>query len=87
MASRRDLKKKINQFILADVIDECIYMEEQNPAIADECDKIIDEAVGFYNAMMTKINQAKTKADFKGINDVFVARVDEFVDALNKINA
>ena len=68
MASRRDLKKKINQFILADVIDECIFLEEQNP-------------------MMTKINQAKTKSDFREINEIFDARVDEFVDALNQINA
>jgi len=87
MASRRDLKKKINQFVLADVIDECIYLEEQNPDLVERCDKIIDEAVGFYNAMMTKINQAKTKSDFREINEIFDARVDEFVDALNQINA
>jgi hypothetical protein len=87
MASRRDLKKKINQFILADVIDECIYLEEQNPNLAEKCDKVIDEAVGFYNAMMTSINQAKTKADFREIHKRFEARVDEFVDALNNINA
>lgn len=87
MASKRDLKKKINQFILADVIDECIYLEEQNPEMEEKCDKIIDEAVGFYNAMMTKINQAKTKSDFKDINEAFEERADEFVDALNQLNA
>jgi len=36
---------------------------------------------------MTKINQAKTKSDFREINEIFDARVDEFVDALNQINA
>ncbi|MBM3418417.1 MAG: hypothetical protein FJY17_05785 [Bacteroidetes bacterium] len=87
MASRRDLKKKINQFILANVIDECIYLEEQNPELVQQCDKIIDEAVEFYNVMMTKINHAKSKADFREIHEKFEASANKFVDALNQINA
>ena len=86
MASKKNLKKKINRFIIEDVIDECIYIEEKKPEMEGDCDKIIDEAVEFYNEMMEKINAAKSKQEFKTIGLEFENKVDYFVEALNKVN-
>ena len=86
MASKKNLKKKINRFIIEDVIDECIYIEEKRPELEDVCDKMIDEAVEFYNVMMEKINAAKTKEEFKSIVGEFENKVEYFVDSLNTVN-
>lgn len=86
MASKKDLKKKINRFIIEDVIDECIYMEENNPSLENECDKIIDEAVDFYNDMMSRIGKSKVKKDFGKIMSDFDSKVEYFINSLNKLN-
>lgn len=86
MASKKNLKKKINRFIIEDVIDECIYLEEVNPSLEDKCDKIIDEAVDFYNDMMSRIGASKVKKDFTSIMEEFDSKIEYFTASLNKLN-
>lgn len=86
MASRKNLKKKINRFIIENVIDECIYLEEKNPNLENVCDELIDESVDFYNEMMSRMNASKTKSEFRDLINEFESKAEYFIDKLNDLN-
>jgi hypothetical protein len=85
MANKRNLKKNINSLVF-DVIDECIYIQEINPEKFDSCEKLIDEAVNYYNDALSKINSAKVKADFRSVASELDNYAEKFIEGLNNLN-
>lgn len=85
MANKRTLKKNINSLVF-DVIDECIYVQEINPEKFDACEKLIDQAVQYYNDALAKVNAAKVKKDFRAISDELDSHAEKFIEGLNNLN-
>ena len=57
MASIRNLKKDLN-YILSDIIEECIVWEIDNPTgDITKSQAIIDEAIDTFDALIDKVNQ------------------------------
>ncbi len=84
MASRKDLKRNLNNMVF-DIVEECFtiqLMDESKFAVADE---MIDKAANFQEAMLTKINGAKTKADFRPICEEIENTAIEFITKLNAL--
>jgi|TARA_Y100000385_G_scaffold284549_1_gene342710 hypothetical protein len=67
MASKKSVKKNVQSrvYIIMDACDEAIDGGNENKT----ADKLMDDVVDFYEAIMPKINNAKAKAEFKTIND------------------
>ncbi|MFM7683283.1 MAG: hypothetical protein ACKO7P_11120 [Bacteroidota bacterium] len=86
MANKRDLKKSINSLVFA-VIDECIYIQELNPDKFESCEKLIDDAVNFYNNALSKMNSAKTKSEFRAIAIELDENAENFIESLNTLNS
>jgi len=86
MANKRNLKKSINSLVF-DVIDECIYIQEINPAKFEDCEKLIDESVNFYNNILSKMNSAKAKAEFRSIAIELDENAERFIESLNSLNS
>jgi len=84
MSSIKDLKRKIKGMVIA-VLDECDYVMANNDKKADAADKLIDEAVDFHDAMISKIGQAKSKADYRAIREEVSKNEVDFVKKLNKL--
>ncbi len=85
MASRRILKRNLNGMIF-DIVEECFTIQLFDPSKAEEADKIIDEAASFQDEMLSKINKAKTRADFQPIEAEFETAAENFVMKLNGLN-
>lgn len=85
MASRRYLKRNLNNMIF-DIVDECFTIQLNDPAKTDKADKVIDEAADFQDAMLVRINAAKTKADFRPIIDQIENAQVDFINKLNGLN-
>jgi hypothetical protein len=86
MANKRNLKKNINSLVF-DVIDECIYIQEIQPEKFDACEKLIDQAVNYYNDALSKVNSAKEKSDFRSIAVELDDNAEKFIEGLNSINS
>lgn len=85
MANKRTLKKNINSLVF-DVIDECIYIQEINPEKFDACEKLIDQAVQYYNDALAKVNAARVKKDFRAISVDLDSHAEKFIEGLNNLN-
>lgn len=85
MANKRTLKKNINAMVV-DVIDECIYIQDNNPKKLEASEILINEVIQTYNELLSKINQAKGKADFVSIVQSYEEQSDQFIDKLNALN-
>ena len=85
MASKRLLKKRLHR-IVEDLLDDCDYLIVNDAPTADEADKLIDEAVDFYEEILGEINRANNKADFRKVVEMITKKEDEFFDRLNKLN-
>ena len=85
MANKRILKRNINEMVF-DVVEECFFFEMTAPDKADRSAKLIDEAAEFQDQMLTKMNTAKGKAEFRAIVTEVEAKANYFVDALNSLN-
>jgi hypothetical protein len=85
MANKRILKRNINEMVF-DVVEECFFFEMTAPAKSKNSAKLIDEAADFQDAMLSKINKAKGKAEFRAIATEVEAKAVYFVDALNGLN-
>lgn len=70
-----------------DVIDECIYIQEIKPEKFDSCEKLIDESVNFYNNILSKMNSAKVKAEFRSIAMELDENAEKFIESLNALNS
>ena len=86
MANKRNLKKNINSLVF-DVIDECIYIQEVHPEKFDASEKLIDDAVNYFNSALSKINTAKQKADFRAISIELDEHAEKFIEGLNSLNS
>ncbi len=85
MASKKILKKNLNNMVF-DIVEECFSMQMWNPEKTSQTEEIIDSAANFQDEMLTKINAAKTKADFRPIcSEIENAAVD-FINKLNGLN-
>ncbi len=85
MASRRILKKDIN-YILWDIVDECLWIQDLDASKTDASEGVINEAIEFQNTILAEINRAKTKKDFAPIQAKIKAANAEFVQKLNALN-
>ncbi len=86
MVNKRNLKKSINSLVF-DVIDECIYIQEIKPEKFEACEKLIDEAVNFYNDALSKMNAAKAKSEFRSIAIQLDENAENFIESLNTLNS
>jgi hypothetical protein len=85
MASKRLLKKRLHR-IVEDLLDECDYLIVHDSPNAEAADKLIDEAVEFYESVLHEMGKAKNKGDFRKIIESISAKEDEFFDRLNQLN-
>ena len=58
MASRKDLKRNLNNMVF-DIVEECFTIQILDESKTKEADAIIDAAANFQDAMLTKINASK----------------------------
>lgn len=85
MASKRILKKSINDMVI-DIVEECFTLQLFDEKKTKKTDALIDEAADFQDDILTKINAAKNKADFKNITAEVEAKATQFVEKLNALN-
>jgi hypothetical protein len=88
MGSIKNLKKDIN-FVLGDII-EAVYIYEMTSSgkPSDKTNAIIDEAIGSFDALITKVNAKKVenkKAHFKQINTELEQTANQLVDKINAL--
>ena len=85
MASKRILKRNVNDMII-DVVEECFTLQLFDEKKVAKTDALIDEAADFQGDILTKINAAKNKADFKSVTSEIEAKAIDFVEKLNAMN-
>jgi len=85
MASKRILKRNVNAMIF-DVVEECFTVQLMDDRKMEVTDKVIDEAADFQDEILSKINAAKNKADFKSLHENINAKHIDFVQKLNGLN-
>ncbi len=85
MASRKDLKRNLNNMVF-DIVEECFTIQILDESKTKEADAIIDAAATFQDTMLTKINASKTKADFKPICEEIENTAIDFINKLNAMN-
>ena len=70
MASIKNLKKDVNN-ILADIIEDCLIWQLENPKKDDaESEKIIEDTIEIFDSIIVRINKKDVvdkKAHFKSI--------------------
>ena len=84
MANKRMLKKKINAMVF-DVIDECLFIQENQEDKVQEAEQLIEQAVAAYNKMIEGVNRGKTKADFNAVWNAYYDASDAFSEQLNRL--
>jgi len=83
MASKRDLKKHLN-YLIIDVVEEAYNVQLSNPKKIEESDNFIDSVLEFHDTVITRINEAKNKADFRPIREEIEQKaMDFFQDVQN----
>lgn len=88
MANVRNLKKDIN-FVLGDII-EAVYIWEMSTSgkPTSESQAIIDEAIGTFDALITRVNDKKAenkKAHFKTIYSDLEESANQLVEKINSL--
>lgn len=88
MANVRNLKKDIN-YVLGDII-EAVYLWEMATSgkPTDESNKIIDEAIGTFDSLISKVNAKDVedkKAHFRQINAELESSAKQLVDKINAL--
>ena len=86
MASKRLLKKRVNR-IVVDLLDDCDYLIVNEAPNADEADKLIDDAVAFYEDVLNNINKAEDKKAFREIVEAVDMNEKAFIERLNKLQS
>ncbi len=84
MANKRDIKKIVNSVIF-DIVEESYSVQLFNESKAEASNKIIDAAATVQDELLSRISQAKSKADFKSIYADFENKTDELYDQVNKL--
>lgn len=84
MASKRDLKKALNNLIF-DIVEECFSAQLYNEKKTEASDKLINEAADFQEEILSKINSAKSKAEFRAIREQIEEKADQLFDSVNAL--
>ncbi len=84
MANKRQIKKLVNNVII-DIVEESFSAQLFNESKAEASNKIIDAAADLQDDLLSRISQAKSKADFKSIYADFESKTDELYDQVNKL--
>lgn len=87
MANIRDLKKIVNNE-LASVIESCYFWQLINVEQAEKADKVIDEAIDFFDKLIERINATNIKnkkLHFQSIRVDLDRKVSELMNQLSKI--
>ncbi len=88
MASIKNLKKDVN-FILADLIEDCLFWQLENPKKdPDESEKIISDAIKTFDQLIVRINQKgveNKKAHFKSIINDLQESVTSMLERVGKL--
>lgn len=84
MASKKLLKRKVKG-IVYDILDSCDYFVVSGSPKADMAEKLMDEAVDFHDAMVSRIGAAKSKKDFSAIAAEVEAANKDFTEKLNEL--
>lgn len=85
MASRKDLKRNLNNMVF-DIVEECFTIQIMDESKTASAEAIIDDAANFQDAMLVKINAAKTKVDFRPITEEIEKGAIDFINKLNALN-
>jgi phosphoribosyl-ATP pyrophosphohydrolase len=89
MASVRNLKKDIN-YVLSDIIEECYVWQilQDDAKKADKAEKIIDESIETFDALIEKVNAKDVKnkkAHFKAINKELEEKAKGLIVKIQKL--
>lgn len=84
MANKRQIKKIVNSVII-DIVEESYSVQLFNDSKINESNAIIDAAANLQDNLLSRIGQAKSKADFKSIYADFETKTDELYDQVNKL--
>lgn len=84
MASVRKLKKEVNDMVF-DVVEECYSIQLYDESKTEVTDKFIEEAVVFLNAMISKINSAKSKEEYRQIVKECEEQAESWIEKLNSL--
>lgn len=83
MASIKNLKKDIN-YVLGDIIDECILKAGDTK----KTEALIDETISTFDELIAKINAKDVenkKAHFKAVNAELEEKAMKLLDKVNKL--
>lgn len=84
MASKRTIKRDVNHMVY-DIVDECYMIMMVNKDNTDAAEGLIDAAAEFQDEMLSRINAANGKEDYRAIrSDIEKAAID-FVTKLNAL--
>ncbi|UAB80164.1 hypothetical protein INR76_08485 [Marixanthomonas sp. SCSIO 43207] len=88
MASVRELKRDIN-YVLGDIIEAVYIWQLTHPEKeTEDSEKIIDEAIAVFDALIVKVNQRDVEnkqQHFKGINQELEAEGRKLIDKINAL--
>jgi hypothetical protein len=87
MSSVKNLKKDIN-YTLGDIIEECYVAQMLTPGNSDKTEKIIDEAIVAFDALIERVHAKKVenkKAHFKAIGTELEAKANDLVAKINSL--
>jgi len=88
MANVKNLKKDIN-YVLGDIIEAVYLYEMTTTGVPTEASNaVIDEAIGTFDALITKVNAKKVenkKAHFKQINIELEQAANQLVAKINAL--
>jgi len=85
MSSKRNLKKDLNYMVI-DIVEECFTVQIFDETKTEATDAIIEEAAIFQDTVLSKINAAKNKSDFKSIREEIENSAVSFVEKLNGLH-
>ena len=87
MASVKNLKKDIN-YTLGDIIEECYIAQMLTPNNSEKAEKIIDEAIETFDALIEKVHAKSVenkKSHYKAISAELETKAKVLVEKLNKL--
>jgi len=89
MASVKNLKKDIN-YVLSDIIEECYLwqMLQEDAKKADKAEKIIDETIETFDALIEKVNTKDVdnkKAHFRAISAELEKKANGLLTKIEKL--
>lgn len=84
MASKRNLKKDLNEFIF-DVVEELFDRGMRDASKLDAAEGLIDEAAEFRILMLSKISSTNSKKDFPAVIKEIEDKASYFVEKLGAL--